>query len=108
MLARVLAVAAVLTIAAPAPAGEAQTDPLSRARIAYAALKKHYFSPNGLYREPARSGSVWARAWPYSQELAAIVAVNRIPGGVGSARADLLHSVQASQHYWDATARPPG
>ena len=107
MLARVLAVAAALTVAAPAPAGDAQTDPLSRARIAYAALQKHFGSPNGLYREQADARSPWARAWPYSQALAAIVAVNRIPDGGGGARPDLVSSVQASQRYWDATARPP-
>jgi len=67
-----------LVAAAPSPA--AVSVDATRARLGYEAMQRFLFDPrSGGYRETvgARPG---VRAWPFSQALAATIAIARLPG----------------------------
>jgi uncharacterized protein YyaL (SSP411 family) len=98
------------------PAGTAAAAPetwQARAREAYAAMQARFPTDDGaLYREraPARPWDRrYATLWPFSQALAATLAVAALPDGdpAALARARLLgRSLFA--HYWDDRATPSG
>lgn len=109
-MAKAIAVVAALAAAlGGSPATPAQGSDALRARLSYAALQRHYHrSDTGLYRDRAPGGrTAPATAWPYSQVLAAALAVARLPGSGAGERVEAQGRVAGLQDYWDAGARPP-
>jgi hypothetical protein len=91
----------------------ATTDPATaavdaaRARVAYAAMQRSFYrAGNGLYRNvPGDRG--YAQAWPFSQALAATVAVDGLPGAAGGDRAAVDDRLRGLARYWDGRGYRP-
>ena len=113
--AAVLAVLAVLAPSLGSPRAAAATDgtpsvDAGRARIAYAAMQRYFYrGRTGLYRNlPAGDrGDDYAQAWPFSQALAATVAVSGLPGATPSDRAAVRDRLRGLGRYWDGGGYRP-
>jgi hypothetical protein len=83
------------------------TDDAARARVAYAAMQRYFYRPsNRLYRNvPGTRG--YAQAWPFSQAMAATVAVGGLPGASGAERAAVGDRLRGLSRYWDGSGYRP-
>jgi len=104
---------AVFALAVPAAVGPAQADQTSatvnaaRARLAYAAMQRTFYrSGNGLYLS-APGGTGYAPAWPFSQALAATVAIDALPGANPPERSAVGDRLRGLSRYWDGTGYRP-
>jgi predicted alpha-1,6-mannanase (GH76 family) len=98
-------VVAVFAVVASVAAGSARADRNAvRARRAFHVLERVYFDPrSGDYRETAR-GRVGSHAWPFSQALAATIAVARL----GDSRSTARRAVPARLRFLDRRFRMRG
>jgi hypothetical protein len=100
---RVLAVLAVAGgCLAVAPVADGEHDAY-RAAVSYWAMRADFFDrPSGLYRERTGKAPI-ARAWPYSQALAATLAMADVPSRGRLYGRDVDRSVRALGRYADRT-----
>jgi hypothetical protein len=109
----VVAVLAALALGVPAATGPAQADPTTptvnaaRARLAYTAMQRAFYRPgSGLYLN-APGGHGYTTAWPFSQALAATVAIDALPGASPSDRSAVGDRLRGLGRYWDGTGYRP-
>ena len=87
-------------LVAAAPAQAAKVD-ARRAVASYKALQQYFYVPERkLYK-----GDPYSFAWPFSQALSATVALAEVRKHYAPAVGD---RVEGLEHYFDASARPPG
>ena len=95
------------------PAAHAATpaDDAARARIAYAAMQHWFYRPgSGLYRNTpvgSSTGRDYAQAWPFSQALAATVAVAGLPAASAAEHAAVRDRLRGLSRYWDGAGYRP-
>lgn len=113
---RIALALALLALSAPA-AGAAAKKPhkppkpltpqqvaTNRAKASYAALQKYLYLPQQkLYK-----GSPYSHVWPFSQAMAATVAMASLPRIGPSYAGDVADRIAGAQSYWDASKQPPG
>ena len=93
---RLAATAGLVILLGLVPCASASLD-TDRARAAAAALDASYGLANGLYADDEPGTS--AHAWPFSQAVAAEIAVAGLPGADAAVRARAAASVAALRHY---------
>jgi hypothetical protein len=107
---RLLPLVAALVVAASLPpaATRAVGDPnLARAVASYTAMQRFFYRPRlSEYAETSVGrGRTPAQAWPYSQALAATLALARADAAY---RTDALRRLRDLGGYWNARLDPPG
>jgi hypothetical protein len=82
----------------------ARADDAGRARAAYAALQRHLYLPT----ERLYNGGPYSYVWPYTQTLAATVAMGSLPRTGGRYTEDVRDRVEGLDAYWNPAKQPPG
>jgi hypothetical protein len=93
----------------PSAAARNRPDNLTRARLAYASMQGHFYRPaQRLYAETyGNRTSRYATAWPFSQAMAATIALAAASSN-GDYREDLLERAQGLEAYWNDRINPRG
>jgi hypothetical protein len=82
-----------------------------RAKLTYGALQKYFYRPrSGLYAPsyPAPDATTPSEVWPFSQALAATVAMAQAPPEIRVPTWALVDRLRGLRRYWNTRARPPG
>jgi hypothetical protein len=98
---------------AMAPAAHVTVPPrdAARAQLAYSAMQSTFAaSGTHLYHGavPFSPKHPYSQVWPFSQALAATIAMSAIPGIGSRYRADVTDRLAGLDRYWDSSASPPG
>lgn len=105
----VIVVAAAVALLLPSRAGASLDG--ARARASYRAMQ-HFFhrGSGGLYSPvyPAPAARPESHLWPFSQALAATVALAQLPGAGRRFRDDVADRLHALRRYWNGSRKPAG
>ena len=105
-----LALACCALVLAP-PIGASTSRNAARAQASYKAMQRFFYRKEARLYAPAYPGIArlpYSHLWPFSQALAATVAMAQLPDGGARYRPALSDRLRALKRYWNASRRPAG